>query len=77
MKAHNAATGAEVPELRMLEPELKLPEPELAAVTCSRARDQLACRLLLTGADDSVHLMQQGGEETGYITYYTNFYTAL
>ncbi|XP_073952137.1 ER membrane protein complex subunit 1 isoform X1 [Choristoneura fumiferana] len=39
-----------------------VPEPALAAALCARgARDQLACRVLVTAADDSVRLVQQGG----------------
>ncbi|CAH0583257.1 unnamed protein product [Chrysodeixis includens] len=61
VRAHAAGSGAEVPELRMSELGLRAGAVELAAATCSRPRDLLVCRLLVTGDDDSLHLMQQGG----------------
>ncbi|KAL0881921.1 hypothetical protein ABMA27_001680 [Loxostege sticticalis] len=60
--AHSASTGKEVTEVRCSDPSLRLPEPELAAVICSKTPRELhACRLLVTAADDSLHLMQQAG----------------
>ncbi|XP_061384210.1 ER membrane protein complex subunit 1 isoform X2 [Danaus plexippus] len=52
-------SGQLIPEIHSPDSFLDIPEPELLAVTC--ARDQLACRLLINGADDAVHLVQQGG----------------
>nr|XP_049693308.1 ER membrane protein complex subunit 1 isoform X1 [Helicoverpa armigera] len=58
----NSVSGAELPELRMADRDLKLPDPEISSAVCTKsAREQLVCRILVTGGDDSVHLMQQGG----------------
>lgn len=62
MRANSVSTGAEVAELRTSDRELRLPDPEVSSAVCTKsAREQLVCRVLLTGGDDSVHLMQQGG----------------
>ncbi|CAH0723536.1 unnamed protein product, partial [Brenthis ino] len=62
LSAHTISTGKEVPEIHCIDPSMKIPEPELVEVMCTRtAKEQHACRLLVNGADDAVHLMQQGG----------------
>ncbi|XP_050680309.1 ER membrane protein complex subunit 1 isoform X2 [Leptidea sinapis] len=62
MKAHNIATGKEISEIFCSDATLEIPEPEILDVVCmNTAREQPACRLLVNGADDAVHLLQQGG----------------
>ncbi|XP_063827135.1 ER membrane protein complex subunit 1 [Ostrinia nubilalis] len=61
LTAHSASTGAPVSEIRSSDAAFRPVEPELAATLCSTTpREMHACRLLITAADDSVHLMQQG-----------------
>lgn len=63
MTAHSVSTGAELPELRVSDRNMKIPDPEVSSAVCTKSnREQLICRILLNGGDDSVHLMQQGGE---------------
>ncbi|XP_048477544.1 ER membrane protein complex subunit 1 isoform X3 [Plutella xylostella] len=54
-------TFKKLPEVSLPERALATPEPEVAAAMCTGARDQLACRFLLLGADDSVTLVTQAG----------------
>ncbi|XP_075975796.1 ER membrane protein complex subunit 1-like isoform X2 [Anticarsia gemmatalis] len=62
VSAHVVSSGAEVKELRWSSRAARVPEPELSAALCSRsARELLACRILVTAADDSSHLLQQDG----------------
>ncbi|CAG4970159.1 unnamed protein product [Parnassius apollo] len=60
--AHNVNSGQEVSELKCSDRNLRIPEAEIAAVMCTRtAKEHHACRILVNGADDAIHLMQQGG----------------
>lgn len=58
----HSITGSEVKELKWSDRELKLPDPEISSTLCSKSsREQLVCRILVTAADDSTHLIQQDG----------------
>ncbi|CAB3236109.1 unnamed protein product [Arctia plantaginis] len=60
--AHSVSTGSEVKELQWSDRELKLPDPEISSALCTKSsREQLVCRILVTAADDSTHLIQQDG----------------
>ncbi|XP_045520266.1 ER membrane protein complex subunit 1 isoform X1 [Pieris brassicae] len=62
LSGYNIATGKEIMDLRITEPSLHIPEPEILGIVCiNTAREQPACRILINGADDALHLMQQGG----------------
>ncbi|XP_052754420.1 ER membrane protein complex subunit 1 [Galleria mellonella] len=61
LTAHSVSTGQEVPEIQCSNKDLHIPEPEISAAMCSAARENHVCRVLVTGADDASHLMQQGG----------------
>ncbi|XP_049871147.1 ER membrane protein complex subunit 1 [Pectinophora gossypiella] len=62
LTAHSASSGIEVPDIDYSSRSNGLPEPEIVASMCTRARDQLVCRILVTTADDAGHLLQQGGK---------------
>ncbi|CAH2040810.1 unnamed protein product, partial [Iphiclides podalirius] len=60
--AHSVSTGKEVPEIKCSDRDHRIPDPELAAVMCTKtAREQHACRILINGADDAIHFVQQAG----------------
>ncbi|CAK1541268.1 unnamed protein product [Leptosia nina] len=60
--AYNIATNTEITDMQMSGPKINIPEAELLGVLCiNTAREQPAYRILLNGADDAVHLLQQGG----------------
>ncbi|XP_013142194.1 PREDICTED: ER membrane protein complex subunit 1 [Papilio polytes] len=61
LSAHSLSTGKEVPEIKCLDHNLRIPEPELGAVFCTKTGNDQACRIVVNGADDAIHLMQQGG----------------
>lgn len=61
LSAHSVSTGKEVPEIKCLDHNLRIPEPELGAVLCTKTGNDQACRIVVNGADDAIHLMQQGG----------------
>ncbi|XP_045768003.1 ER membrane protein complex subunit 1 isoform X1 [Maniola jurtina] len=62
LTAYSISTNSEVPEIHCSDSTLSIPEAEILAAMCTRhAREQHACRILVNGADDAVHLMQQGG----------------
>lgn len=62
LKANSVTTGKEVPEIKCSDQNLHIPEAELAAVMCTKTtKEQYACRILVNGADDAIHLLQQGG----------------
>ncbi|XP_068622538.1 ER membrane protein complex subunit 1 [Battus philenor] len=59
--ANMVSTGKEVSEIKCSDPKLRIPEVELGAVMCTKATKEHACRIVVLGADDALHLMQQGG----------------
>ncbi|XP_023945986.2 ER membrane protein complex subunit 1 [Bicyclus anynana] len=62
LSAYSISSNSEVTEIHCSDPTMNIPEPEFKAVMCTRkAKEQFACRILVNGADDAVHLMQQGG----------------
>ncbi|XP_045496441.1 ER membrane protein complex subunit 1 isoform X1 [Colias croceus] len=62
LKAHNVATGKEIPEISRTNPKLHIPDPEILDVVCmNTAREMPACRILINAGDDAVHLVQQEG----------------
>ncbi|KPJ04346.1 Uncharacterized protein KIAA0090-like [Papilio xuthus] len=61
LSAHSVSTGKEVSEIKCSDPALRIPEPELGAVLCTKTGNDHACRIVVNGADDAIHLMQQGG----------------
>lgn len=62
LTAYSIPTNSELSDIHCSDPTMNIPEPEFLAVTCTRnAREQHVCRILLQGADDAVHLVQQGG----------------
>ncbi|XP_053605843.1 ER membrane protein complex subunit 1 isoform X2 [Plodia interpunctella] len=60
LHAHSLQSGQQLeharPPQQQQQQQQAAPQPELAAVTCARA-----CRVLVTGADHSVHLLQLDG----------------
>ncbi|XP_045535132.1 ER membrane protein complex subunit 1 isoform X2 [Papilio machaon] len=61
LSAYSVNNGKEVPEIKCSDNALRIPEPELGAVLCSKTGNDHACRIVVNGADDAIHLMQQGG----------------
>ncbi|XP_037296873.1 ER membrane protein complex subunit 1 isoform X2 [Manduca sexta] len=62
LSAHVLSSGRVVPEISISDDSLSIPEPEISTVMCTKtAREQHACRILVTGVDDASHLLQQGG----------------
>ncbi|KAI5633589.1 hypothetical protein NE865_13691 [Phthorimaea operculella] len=59
LAAHSVSTGAEVPDIGSNEVNQNIPEPEITAAMCTKSKEQLVCRVLVTAADDASHLVHQ------------------